>query len=111
MTSSVGGGRWAVGGGRWSVVGGRKSVGGKNDTYQKRQRTGSLDRLPKVRSFMWIVGAGIPSHVRMCTDFWQTVYEVSYDLAMRIFEISKKFPMEERYALTSQIRRSFAQFL
>jgi four helix bundle protein len=34
------------------------------------------------------------------------VYEVSYDLAMRIFEISKKFPMEERYALTSQIRRS-----
>jgi hypothetical protein len=22
------------------------------------------------------------------------VYEVSYDLAMRIFEISKKFPME-----------------
>ena len=34
------------------------------------------------------------------------VYKVSYDLAMRIFEISKHFPMEERYALTSQIRRS-----
>lgn len=34
------------------------------------------------------------------------VFEVSYDLAMRIFEISKKFPMEERYALNSQIRRS-----
>ena len=34
------------------------------------------------------------------------VYKASYDLAMRIFEISKHFPIEERYALTSQIRRS-----
>ena len=35
-----------------------------------------------------------------------TVYSKAYDLAMRIFEISKTFPAEERYALTSQIRRS-----
>jgi four helix bundle protein len=35
-----------------------------------------------------------------------TVYSKAYDLAMRIFDISKKFPAEERYALTSQIRRS-----
>ena len=34
------------------------------------------------------------------------VYQKSYGLAMRIFEISKRFPPEERYALTSQIRRS-----
>ena len=34
------------------------------------------------------------------------VYKASYDLAMRIFEISKHFPVKERYALTSQIRRS-----
>jgi four helix bundle protein len=34
------------------------------------------------------------------------VYQFSYDLAMRIFEVSKSFPSEERYALTSQIRRS-----
>jgi four helix bundle protein len=34
------------------------------------------------------------------------VYRVAYHLAMRIFEISKSFPAEERYALTSQIRRS-----
>ena len=34
------------------------------------------------------------------------VYQAAYDLAMRIFEISKSFPAEERYALTSQIRRS-----
>ena len=34
------------------------------------------------------------------------VYQRAYELAMRIFEISKGFPAEERFALTSQIRRS-----
>jgi len=34
------------------------------------------------------------------------VYQKAYDLAMRTFEISKRFPPEERYALTGQIRRS-----
>ena len=34
------------------------------------------------------------------------VYKKAYDLAMRIFILSKKFPDEERFALTSQIRRS-----
>src|SRR5947208_9836645 len=34
------------------------------------------------------------------------VYKIAYELAMKIFEISKKFPPEERFALTSQIRRS-----
>ncbi|MGZ0656233.1 four helix bundle protein [Coraliomargarita sp. W4R53] len=35
-----------------------------------------------------------------------TVYQKSYALAMQIFEISKSFPREEVFALTSQIRRS-----
>ena len=35
-----------------------------------------------------------------------TVYKKAYDLAMQIFIISRKFPPEERYALTGQIRRS-----
>lgn len=35
-----------------------------------------------------------------------TVYKRAYDLAMEVFEISKRFPAEERYALTGQIRRS-----
>lgn len=35
-----------------------------------------------------------------------TVYKKAYRLAMEVFEISKRFPEEERYALTSQIRRS-----
>ena len=34
------------------------------------------------------------------------VYQKGYALAMRIFEVSKRFPPEERYALTGQIRRS-----
>lgn len=34
------------------------------------------------------------------------VYERGYDLAMQIFELSCKFPAEEKFALTSQIRRS-----
>ena len=34
------------------------------------------------------------------------VYKKSFDVAMAIFEATKHFPSEERYALTSQIRRS-----
>jgi four helix bundle protein len=34
------------------------------------------------------------------------VYQKAYKLAMEIFEISKKFPKEETYSLTDQIRRS-----
>lgn len=34
------------------------------------------------------------------------VYQKAYQLSMRVFELSKSFPSEERYALTGQIRRS-----
>lgn len=34
------------------------------------------------------------------------VYKLGFDTAMEIFELSKKFPIEERFALTDQIRRS-----
>ena len=34
------------------------------------------------------------------------VYQKAYKLAMDIFEVSKKFPKEEKYSLTDQIRRS-----
>src|SRR5438045_807736 len=34
------------------------------------------------------------------------VYKKAYELAMRIFELSKRFPPEERFALTGQVRRS-----
>jgi four helix bundle protein len=34
------------------------------------------------------------------------VYQASFQAAMRIFELSKSWPKEERYSLTDQIRRS-----
>ncbi len=34
------------------------------------------------------------------------VFKYGYQLAMEIFELSKAWPKEERYSLTSQIRRS-----
>ena len=39
-----------------------------------------------------------------------TVYKKSYALAMRVFALSKRFPKEEMYALTGQIRRSSRTF-
>ncbi len=34
------------------------------------------------------------------------VYRIAFETAMQIFELSKTWPKEERYALTDQIRRS-----
>jgi four helix bundle protein len=34
------------------------------------------------------------------------VYQLAFELAMQIFNISKAFPKDERYSLTDQIRRS-----
>lgn len=33
-------------------------------------------------------------------------YQKAYQLAMKIFHISKKFPPEEKFSLTDQVRRS-----
>jgi len=33
-------------------------------------------------------------------------YQVGFDLSRRVFELSKAFPEEEKFSLTSQIRRS-----
>ncbi len=42
--------------------------------------------------------------IRQVSDL--EVYRLSYSLALEIFELSKKFPKEELYSLTDQIRRS-----
>jgi four helix bundle protein len=34
------------------------------------------------------------------------IYQIAFEAAMKIFELSKKFPIEERYSLTDQIRRA-----
>jgi len=41
------------------------------------------------------------------THHWQLdVYKLSVEAAMRLFELSKRFPKEEMYSLTDQMRRS-----
>jgi four helix bundle protein len=42
--------------------------------------------------------------VRRHTDL--EVYQLAFQFAMRLFEVSKGFPSEERYSLTDQMRRS-----
>lgn len=34
------------------------------------------------------------------------VYQMAFELAMEVFEITKTFPKEEKYSLIDQIRRS-----
>jgi four helix bundle protein len=34
------------------------------------------------------------------------VYRKAFEVAMEVFKVTKRFPAEERYALTGQIRRS-----
>jgi four helix bundle protein len=34
------------------------------------------------------------------------VYQAAMEAAMRIFELTKSFPVEEKYSLTDQIRRA-----
>jgi four helix bundle protein len=45
--------------------------------------------------------------VPLVRDFKELrVYQVAFEAAMRIFELSKAWPAAERYALTDQVRRS-----
>ena len=43
---------------------------------------------------------------RIRTNCDLDVYRMGFEAAMRIFELTKGFPKEERYALSDQIRRS-----
>ncbi len=40
------------------------------------------------------------------THFQLEVYQSAMEAAMQVFELSRQFPIEERYALTDQVRRS-----
>ena len=43
---------------------------------------------------------------RISTHKELEVYQRAFDAAMRVFEMSKRFPRDERFSLTDQIRRS-----
>jgi len=40
------------------------------------------------------------------THYDLEIFQLSFDAAMRIFELSKKFPREGRYSLTDKVRRA-----
>jgi four helix bundle protein len=46
----------------------------------------------------------VTERIRSVRDL--VVYKKAFDAAMRVFEITKSFPKEEKYSLTDQIRRS-----
>ncbi|RZB31093.1 MAG: hypothetical protein SRB1_01845 [Desulfobacteraceae bacterium Eth-SRB1] len=59
--------------------------------------------------FNWASGRGKmdekrTSKIRSVRDL--KVYRKAFDSAMEIYEITKKFPKEETYSLTDQIRRA-----
>ncbi len=47
---------------------------------------------------------GKPKLISLVKDL--VVYNLAFDSAMKIFHLTKKFPKEEMYSLTDQIRRS-----
>jgi four helix bundle protein len=60
-------------------------------------------------SWQWAVGieSSLKSSKNMTGSFRDlTVYKKAFSLAMKIFDITKDFPVEEKYALIDQIRRS-----
>ena len=55
----------------------------------------------------WGLGdLGIGGQMKIRTHEDLEVYQIAFKAAMEIFELSKRFPVEERYSLTDQIRRS-----
>lgn len=43
----------------------------------------------------------------LAEHFWELdVYEAAFDLQQKVFELTRNWPAEERYALTDQVRRS-----
>lgn len=51
-------------------------------------------------------GAGEMNKIPIKSHKDLRVYQMAFQAAMEIFELSKKFPPEEKYSLTDQIRRS-----
>lgn len=46
------------------------------------------------------------SYNRIKTHRDLKVYQLSFEAGMEVLEVSKKFPLEEKFSLTDQVRRS-----
>jgi four helix bundle protein len=89
----VGSGQWAVGSRQWAVGSGQWAVG----------------------SGQWAVGSSCPlpakkrlKDILMSAKNYRDliVWQKSMALVVAVYEITKRFPKEETYGLTSQIRRA-----
>ena len=57
-------------------------------------------------------GQGFKGSSEMLKNYKElNVWQKSYELCLKIYRITAKFPKEERYGLTSQIRRSAVSIL
>lgn len=71
------------------------------------QRTEDTDRRSEGDSQRTEVGSGSTEKIMQIESAKDLdVYKLANEFAMEIFETTKSFPSEEKYALTSQIRRS-----
>ena len=49
----------------------------------------------------------LKKHSKIILDFTELeVYKLSFEAAMQIYDLSKKWPQDEKYSLINQIRRS-----
>ena len=104
------GGWWLVVGGEWLVVGGQRNV--RNilvlhttpDAQNLRTYRVITAKLPEIR-----VARDVRSHrfMKMTSSFRDLeVWQESMTLVEEIYVLSKRFPPEERFGLTSQLRRA-----
>jgi hypothetical protein len=52
----------------------------------------------------WQIGETAKKLIRHFRDL--DVYQNAFETGLRVYELSKKFPDDERYALTDQVRRA-----
>ena len=64
----------------------------------------STDNKRQIETAKGRVGETVKKPIRHFRDL--DVYQNAFETGLRVYELSKKFPDEERYALTDQIRRS-----
>jgi four helix bundle protein len=87
-------------------VGGQRSEVRSQKTEVRNQKSEVGSRKSEIRNQREEVSGNMGKDMRLSSAKDLDVYKKAYVLAMEIFEVSKKFPPEERFALTGQIRRS-----
>ncbi len=82
------------------------STHGFGDAFEAIMKTEKDGHMSNGRMRRLVVSEPLPGAgpIRSLEDL--RVYQLSYALAMEVFEVTKHFPREELYSITDQIRRS-----